>query len=84
MTPPLYLVAFWQNRLLEHCEIVTDTVEIMDPNATVTERIPADLEDLVSIKVLRKNQINSKWSLCRLHVMAALLDPRQKYRLHRL
>ena len=83
-TPTIHLVAFWRNRLLEHCQIVTEAFEIMDPNGNVKETIPADSEDLRSVKALLKTQIDSKWSLCRLHVVAALLDPRQKSRLHRL
>jgi hypothetical protein len=83
-TPTLHLVAFWRNRLMEHCEKV-DADEIMvSCGDSTNETIPADSEYLVSIKLLLKKQIESKWSLCRLHVMAALLDPRQKSRLHRL
>ncbi len=83
-TPTLHLVAYWRNRLLEHCEAVTDANEIADNDGNIKEIIPPDSEDLVTIKLLIQKQIKSKWSLCKLHVMASLLDPRQKSRLHLL
>lgn len=83
-TPTIHLVPFWRNRLLQHCEAVTVAIEIKDSNGNVTETIQPDSEDVVSIKVLLQNQIKSKWSICRHHVIAAMLDPRQKSRLHLL
>jgi hypothetical protein len=81
-TPTLHLVAYWRNRLLEYCGAVTDADEIMDHDGNVVETIPADSDDILAIKLLLRKQIESKWSLCKLHIMASLLDPRQKARVH--
>jgi hypothetical protein len=81
--PTLHLVAFWRQKLLSHCEPVRETIMQEDDNGVEVE-LPPDSDDIIAIKRRIREQILQKFILEPLHILAALLDPRQKHRLHRM
>ncbi|CAM6009070.1 unnamed protein product [Sphagnum balticum] len=54
-----------------------------DDNGVEVE-LPPDSDDIIAIKQRVREQILQKFILEPLHIVAALLDPRQKHRLHRM
>jgi hypothetical protein len=54
-----------------------------DDNGVEVE-LPPDSDDIIAIKRRVREQILQKFILEPLHIIAALLDPRQKHRLHRM
>jgi hypothetical protein len=50
----------------------------------VEVELPPDSDDIIAIKRHVREQIVQKFILEPLHIVAALLDPRQKHRLHRM
>jgi len=81
--PTPHLVAFWRQKLLSHCEPIRETVMQEDDNDVEVELLP-DCDDIIAIKRRVRKQILQKFILEPLHIVAALLDPRQKHRLHRM
>jgi hypothetical protein len=81
--PMLHLVAFWREKLLSHCEPVRETVIQEDDNGVEVE-LPPDSNDIIAIKRCVSEQILQKFILEPLHIVVALLDLRQKHRLHRM
>ncbi len=79
----LHLVAFWRQKLLSHCEPIRETVMQEDDNGVEVE-LPPDSDDIIAIKQHVREQILQKFILEPLHIVATLLDPRQKHRLHRM
>jgi hypothetical protein len=81
--PTLHLVAFWRQKLLSHCESVRETIMQEDDNGVEVE-LPPDSDGIIAIKRRIREQILQKFILEPLHIVAALLDLRQKHRLHRM
>jgi len=81
--PTLHLVAIWRQKLLNHCEPVKEIVMQEDDNSVEVE-LPPDSDDIVAIKRRVREQILQMFILEPLHIVAALLDPQQKHRLHRM
>jgi hypothetical protein len=81
--PTLHLVAFWCQKLLSHCEPVREIV-MQEDNNGVKVKLPPDSDDIIAIKRRVREQILQKFILEPLHIVAALLDSRQKHRLHRM
>ncbi|KAH9153253.1 hypothetical protein AeRB84_004457 [Aphanomyces euteiches] len=81
--PMFHLVAFWRQKLLSHCIRITEPRNINDDNAVDTELMP-DSDDMAAIKLRIHEQISAKFTIEPLHVVAAMLDPRQKHRLQKM
>ncbi|KAH9576140.1 hypothetical protein CY35_01G146700 [Sphagnum magellanicum] len=79
----LHLVAFWRQKLLSHCEPIRETV-MQEVDNDVEVELPPDSDDIITIKQHVREQILQKFILEPLHIVATLLDPRQKHRLHRM
>ncbi|GBG67974.1 hypothetical protein CBR_g1093 [Chara braunii] len=80
LQPSLHIVAFERNELLQHCEIRTKSSKDVDESEKEVV-IPRDSDNIATIKRLVKDVLTEKWHVEDLHVLAALLDPRQKDRL---
>jgi hypothetical protein len=85
LTPTIQLVAFWRQRLIDHCTPVTEAYELpSDVKDDPPLQFDEDSEEVLAIKELILGQIMEKFDLSARHAAAAYLSPNFKRRLPQL
>ncbi|GBG73530.1 hypothetical protein CBR_g16873 [Chara braunii] len=82
LEPTLHLVAFERSALLEYCKPRNESYNCEDDEGKKFT-VPSDSDHIIAVKMLISDVLKDKWILHDLHIVAALLDPRQKDRLDR-
>lgn len=80
--PTLHRVLYFRQSLLTHCEVVREDIAVKNKDGTVTI-LRQDSPSIASLKPKFRELIEEKFPITELMIVAALLNPKTKHRLHK-